>query len=105
MYEIKKHSKLLIILPQLKNNLEKVKWTTLSEYEVDYSFDVHEPQSPLGKHIAAEFRKKRAINLITRGSREYGFAECEQPLATGILTEQLDHLSVNNLDRERFVSF
>ena len=55
MCEIKKHSEFLIILPQPKNDLEEVKLTTLSEYEVDYSLDAHEPQSPLGKHIVAEF--------------------------------------------------
>ena len=49
----------------MKNDLEEVKLITLSEYEVDYSFDVDEPQLPLGKHIIAEFCKKGAIDLAT----------------------------------------
>ena len=32
------------------NDIEEVKLTTLSEFEVDYSFDVYEPQLALGKH-------------------------------------------------------
>ena len=78
MCEIKKHSELLKILPQLKNDLEEVK-LTISEYEVGYSFDVHEPRLPLRKHIAAEFCKTGAIDLTTQRSQEYGFAGCEQP--------------------------
>ena len=66
MCEIKKHSELLIILPQLKNDLEEVKLTTLSEYKVDYCFDIHEPQSPLGIHIVGEFCKKGTIYLTTQ---------------------------------------
>ena len=65
MCEIKKHSELLIILPQLKNDLQEVKLTTLSKYEVDYSFHVHEPQLPLGKYIVVEFCKKGALDLKT----------------------------------------
>lgn len=62
---IKKHSELLVILAQLKNDLEKLKYTTLSEYKDDYSFDVHESQSPLG-NIVAEFCMKGAIDLTTK---------------------------------------
>ena len=78
-----------------------MKLTTLSDYEVDYSFDVHELQSPLGKYIVAEFCKKGDINLTKQRDREYGFAACEQPRATEINkipTEQLDDLPVDNLD-------
>ena len=49
----------------MKNDLEEVELTTHSEYEVDYLFDVDEPQLPLGKHIVAEFCKKIAIYLTT----------------------------------------
>ena len=49
MCEIKKHSELLIIFPEPKNNLEEVKLTTVSQYEVNYSLDANEPQLPLGK--------------------------------------------------------
>ena len=96
MCEIKKHSELLIILPQLKNDLEEVKLTILSEYEVEYSFDVHEPLSPLGKHIVAEFCKKGAIDLTTQRGREYGFAACEQPRAT-----EINKIPTEQPDREK----
>ena len=52
MCEIKKHYELLIILPQLKNDLEELKLTIFSVWTF-YSFDVHEIWSPLGKHIDA----------------------------------------------------
>ena len=69
---------------QLKNDLEEVKLTTLSEYEVDYSFSVDEPELPLGKHIFAKFCEKRAIDLTTQHGPEYGFAEWEQAGTTKI---------------------
>ena len=84
MCVIKKHSELLVILAQLKNDLEELKQITLSEYKDDYSFDVHEPQSPLGKHIVAEFCMKGAIDLTTKPGSEYEFGECEQPQATEV---------------------
>ena len=99
MCEIKKHSELLIILPQPKNDLEKVKLTTLSEYEAEYSFDVHEPLLPLGKHIVAEFCKKGAIDLTTQRGREYEFAAREQPRAT-----EINKIPTEQLDREKDLS-
>ena len=55
------------------------------------------------ENIVAEFCKKGAIGLTTQHGQEYGFPEYEQPRATEIykiLMEQLDNLSVNNLDCE-----
>ena len=94
MCEIKKHSELLIILPQLKNDLEEVKLTTLSEYEVDYSFDVHQPQSPLRKNMVAEFYKKESIDLTTQRGREYGFA-----------VRSLGQLKLTNSQRSNLIIF
>ena len=82
-------------MPQLKNDLEEVKLINLSKYEVDYSFDVHEPQSPLGKHIYSFWVLQEWSYWFnnTMWSRIW-IAECEQPWATKInkiLMEQLDN--------------
>ena len=43
------------------NDIEEVKLTTLSEFEVDYSFDVYEPQLALGKQLLSSARKELLV--------------------------------------------
>ena len=84
----------------MKNDLEEVKLTTLSEYEVDYSFDVDEPQLPLGKHIVAEFCKKGAIDLTT-WSRIYSVRRLkQQKLTKSEWSSLIIFLSTNLMVRE-----
>ena len=104
MCEMKEQSDLLKILPKLKDSLQSIKLDNLQDFEVDYSFEVEEPQSPLGKHIIKEFCKKAAIDLTTQRGREYGFSEYSEPRATDLTKlskNQLDGLPTNNLDCER----
>lgn len=106
MCEIETTTKLLEILPRLQNDLYSNKMDTLNEYSVNYSFEVKEPTTPLGKIILSRFNTRAADDLGRQRGREFGFST-EPKRATDLTqvpSDICDKLPDHNLDCERDLS-
>ena len=106
MCELEPPSKLLEILPKLQKDLHSGILSTLDNYSVNYSFEVTEPNTLLGKLILGRFCLQAAEDLVRQRGREYGFS-VENNRATDLTTvpeEICDKLPSHNLDCERDLS-
>ena len=72
MCELESPKKMLSILPTLHADLSKYKMYSL-KYRVDYSFQVHQTESPLDSYITEKFCKQATSHLARQCGREYGF--------------------------------
>ena len=73
MCELESPKKMLSILPTLHAHLSKCTMNSLKKYGVDYSFQVHQPESPLSSYITEQFCKQAASYLSCQHGQEYGF--------------------------------
>ena len=73
MCELETPKTLLKTLPTLHDDLAVCQMDGLKKYEVDYSFEVKKPESPLGLYITERFCKQAAMDLARQRGREYGF--------------------------------
>ena len=74
--ELEPPKKMLSIL--LQNDLSKCKMDSLRKYGVDYSFQVHQPESPLGLYITEQFCKQEASDLAGQHGQEHGFVDIDE---------------------------
>ena len=68
MCELESPKKMLSILPILHDDFSKCKMDSLKKYGVDYSFQVHQPESLLGSYITDQFCKQAAPDLAHQRS-------------------------------------
>ena len=63
MCELESPKKMFSILPTLHADLFKCKMDNLKKYGVDYSFQVHQLESPLVSYITKQFCTQAASDL------------------------------------------
>ena len=100
---------LLIILPQLYNDLQNKKTDTLKDFIVNiHGVSIPQPTSDLAKKIIDMMCEAAAEGIKLQCGREYGFSESgEVPRATvlsSLSTNELEGLPSNNLSAERNLS-
>lgn len=103
MVELSTQKDFLDILPKLHDGLSEGVLDTLSEYNVEYSFEIQEPSSDVEKHILNLCAKKGAADLATQRGREYGFGSEADASTRATAIHKLDaslleYLPTDNLD-------
>ena len=105
MCELESPKKILSILPTLHVDLSKCKMDNLKKYGVDYSFQVHQPESHLGSYITEQFCTQATSDLVSQRGQEYGFVNVDESKqkatdVTKVNNKIIDKLPGNNLDSE-----
>ena len=77
----------------------------LKKYGVDYSFQVHQPESQLGSYITEQFCTQATSDLVSQRGQEYGFVNVDESKqkatdVTKVNNKIIDKLPGNNLDSE-----
>ena len=76
--ELESPKRMLSILATLHTDLSKCKMNSLKKYGVDYSFQVHQLESPLRSYITKQFYKQAASDLASQHFREYSFVDTDE---------------------------